>query len=83
MRIGLALGGMATAMLAGTGAAAQATHSIPSSKLPFQVDLPPGFTVEGYDGPDFSVYYLRKGGATYLGAYDGFAPSLGTAPPTS
>jgi hypothetical protein len=64
------------ALLLATGAAAQATHTVPPSRLPFQVDLPPGFAVEGYDGPDFSVYYLRKAGVTYLGAYDGFAPSF-------
>jgi hypothetical protein len=57
-------------------ASAQQTHIIPASKLPFQVALPAGFVVETYDGPDFSVFYLRKDGVTYLGAYDGFAPSF-------
>lgn len=76
-----AIVGLAATGFVATGAGAQSTQVIPISKLPFQVDLPAGFAVEGYDGPDFSVYYLRRGGVTYLGAYDGFAPSFKGARP--
>lgn len=61
-------------------ASAALTVSIPAAtatetaKPPFAVTLPPGVTTEVSKGPDFTVYYFRKGPVTYAGAYVGNFP---------
>lgn len=61
--------GVAVALLVAGAATAADTP-----KPPFEVTLPPGVTIQVSKGPDFTVYYFRKGEVTYAGAYVGNFP---------
>lgn len=63
-----AAGAALALLIAGSATAADAV------KPPFEVILPPGVTTEVSKGPDFTVYYFRKGQVTYAGAYVGNFP---------
>ncbi|MDQ0462293.1 hypothetical protein QO010_000041 [Caulobacter ginsengisoli] len=61
---------MAAALFVGAPAATARDNAKP----PFEVTLPPGVTTLVSQGPDFTVYYFRKGEVTYAGAYVGNFP---------
>jgi len=67
--------GFGQALLA-AGAAVAADDAQPPAKPPFEVTLPPGVTTLVNKGPDFTVYYFRKGQVTYAGAYVGNFPTF-------
>ena len=70
--------GLGVALAMSLGASAAMAEEAP--KLPFAVTLHPGVTTEVSRGPDFTVYYFRKGPVTYAGAYVGNFPMFSPDP---